>query len=167
MSISCDRRETFTLCHSSNVSPLSRSSVIFEALWRYRFLSMKYTSDIDTPFTSAGSPGLLFSSTRIYDKKWRVASRRRKYISADKTQQIELSHWHRLDFLSSFLIINFSPFFVAHACDARRIKRVICFDPDTKKLLYTKRRTRYKQIIISGTCFAVIEIANDRNGASP
>lgn len=107
VSISYDRRETFTLCHSSNVRPLSLSSVIFEALRRYRFPSMKYTSDIDTPVTSAGSLGSFLSTIlRIYGKGWRVVMRRRKYVSTDKARETELPHCrHWIFFLPSCSLI--------------------------------------------------------------
>lgn len=121
VSISYDRRETFTLCHSSNVRPLSLSSVIFEALWRYRFPSMKYTSDIDTPVTSSGSLGLFLSTIlRIYGKGWRVVMRRRKYVSTDKAQETELPHCrHWIFFLPSCsLIFSLLSSTISYACDA-------------------------------------------------
>lgn len=99
--------------------------------------------------------------------------RRRKYHQFSPIKLGELSRFiDRSDFLSfRFLLIFLSflrrPFLcVWHLKKNQMSHERLALIPVGIKILCSKRKTQYK-IIISGACFAVIEIANDRNDASP
>lgn len=175
-----DRRETFTLCQ------LERYPVISATPWYSRLyggIAFRQWNIRRASTRRAGYQALVrraYLSHRYLDFTTRndVSQRgKEKCVSTDKTQQTELPRWCCVRIFSLFaFFLNFSLLSSMHDATfeeekSNRISNVS--DPSAsipvgkKKLLFMKCKAKNKQIIISGTCFAVIEIANDRNGAPP